>query len=347
MKNSISSIPIQQAYYSAYNAKYNSYYHSNDEFFNDNEVLKLKKLFKKIENSNNTIDKNDIIYTGQLSDIPRFKLKEFINEYSLKRTSKIEFCNCIIISRKVIQECLNQFQYKHIYFVNKNVANEIIESFKKEKVPSKNINLDKYFYVEDIKNLSPKHQNNITYESGFIVSMYRNNKLNHFYTILNTLLNNPNIKIIFDEDLFTSLNKDCIELTDEYESVLREMLFSKDKSNLKLAIEMIANLTMNSLTILKLAFLLNEFHQSNPKGEITQYSQTNRNLKTLLNIFKSKSIFWSNEDWKTFASGMKKNCTTKEEDEIVKKFIINNLNNEFNSTIEGLKIEDIKFVKLK
>ena len=39
---------------------------------------------------------------------------------------------------------------------------------------------------------------------------------------------------MFDEDLFIELNKEGIELDDEYHQTLRDMLFSKDDSNVKI-----------------------------------------------------------------------------------------------------------------
>lgn len=325
----------------------------NEKFINEEQISIYNDIIEKIKHSTNKITSKDIIYTGGLSDVPRFKLKEYINEHKIKRTSRIEQSTCIIISRKIFDEVSNIFKVKDYTFINENLAKDINNS-----INWKNGNIDPlpnalnknqfYYYPYDKSGLltskkwGSKFTNNSYDLKGCVIDLYRNNKLITFAELIIFLNNNPTIKIVFDETLFESLNQEGIELDDDYESTLRDMIFSQDPSNVKLGVEMISNLVINDYTILKIALLLNEFIQNRKLTELTTYSQTNRNFKTVLNVLKTKKIFW-NVEWKTFAAGLRKNFNQGIEGEAVKLFIINNLNEEFNETVGGFKIEDIKF----
>jgi hypothetical protein len=325
----------------------------NERFINEEQINIYNDIIEKIKHSTNKITSKDIIYTGCLSDVPRFKLKEYINENKIKRTSRIEQSTCIIISRKIFDEVSIIFKVKDYTFINENLAKDINNSINWE---NQNINpfpsaFDKnqfYYFPHDKSSLltskkwGSKFTNNSYDVKGCIIDLYRNNKLITFTELIIFLHNNPTIKIVFDEVLFESLNQEGIELDNDYESTLRDMIFSQDPSNVKLGVEMISNLVINDYTILKISLLLNEFVQNRKLTELTAYSQSNRNFKTILNILKTKKIFWIAE-WKTFAAGLRKNFNKGIEGEAVKLFIINNLNKEFNKQVDGFKIEDIKF----
>ena len=319
-----------------------------------NNILNIIANVKQIENK---ISSKDVIYTSNLSDIPRFKLKEYIKENNIKRTSKIKQSTCIIISKKIFNELIVNFKLNNCTFVNEQFAlkinNSITNSNRKlEDQFSEAYDKNQHYYLsEDRSNLeqlkkSKKWGNDYINSSyvleGCTLNLYRSSKFKDFIKLLFFLLDNPKIKIVFDETLFETLNKEGIELDNDYESTLRDIIFSKDLTNIKLGVEMMSNLVINDLTILKISLLLHEFIQRRRVTDITTYAQSNRNFKTILNIFKSKQIFW-NSEWKMFASSLRKNFNQGKEGEAVKVFIINNLNREFNQNGKGFKIEDIKF----
>lgn len=340
------------------NKNNNSFYlgwGGDERFINENQTNINNNIIEKIKYSTNKLSSKDIIYTGCLSDIPRFKLKEYINENKLKRTSRIEQSTCIIISRKIFDELSNIFKLNNFTFVNESFAKEISNSIgwnnsSIDPLPQAS-NKNQFYYMKnehsiDTLKVSKKLGNDFINNSydvkGCIIDLYRNSKLITFIELILFLHNNPKIKIIFDETLFESLNQEGIELDSDYESTLRDMIFSNDPSNIKLGVEMISNLVINNYTILKISLLLNEFIQDHKPTELTTYSQTNRNFKTVLNVLKTKKIYW-NSDWESFASGLRKNFNQGIEGEAVKVFVINNLNTEFSKIKEGLRIEDIKF----
>jgi len=376
IKNSILKTSIiNQANYNSNNDSI-TYNHWGKSFYFDSlQISKLKlKISQLLENSN-TINSSDLIYTNSSSDIPRFKLKEFMKEKGISRTSRVEQSTCILLSKKLVQELkeMNQlFDNKEtIYFVSEELANILYNKwsndnnyYNKPEKPSSNVDkwlyLPKYYlepavsrnksYVTDLVN-SKKYgkyvSTHFTKEEVHMID-HRNKKWVDLLDTINFLYENPNIKVVFDEDLFKDLNKEGMVLDSDIESTLKDMIYSKDKDNIKLGLEMISNLEVNDYTLYKMSLLFNNFINMgndrinrNNRAQITQLANTNRNLKTLLNTFKSKDIYWD-RDWKMFASGLIKNFRGTEHEILIKEYFIDKLNNEFKS-LSGVKIEDIKF----
>ncbi len=77
--------------------------------------------------------------------------------------------------------------------------------------------------------------------------------------IINFIYNNPNIKVVFDEDLISDLNKEGVQLDNEIENTLKDMIYSKDAANIKLGLEMLSNLEINDYTLYKISLMLNNF----------------------------------------------------------------------------------------
>jgi hypothetical protein len=184
------------------------------------------------------------------------------------------------------------------------------------------------------------YNNNIHTTEGVIFKTYRENKLVELVTLIAKQVDriiNGDVKFVFDEDLFVELNKEGIELDDEYLQTLRDMLFSKDETNIKLGFEMMSNLVLNQSTLLTIAFLLNEmFHTT--KFRPSYYTNNNSNLKGLLKLLRTKSIMWE-RDWKSFGTGLRLNFKTGKEGDIVRKFLLDNINREFklsNSAAEAI-----------
>lgn len=375
IKNSTLKIKyVQEASYSHWNDEINYSYWSKNILFDPLQINKLKLKINQLLETNNKISNTDIIYTGQFSDIPRFKLKEFMFENKIKRTSRIEQSNCILLSKKLLQELINGEIFKdkkEVYFLNKEFADSVYHEWiildKKNKnknryndVPEKpETDLDTWLYLDvgyvdnqtnSLKTSKKYNKYILTHlQKEEIISIYhKNKKTAEFLDIVNYLYENPNIKVVFDENLFSELNKEGISLDSDIEITLKDMIYSKDKSNIKLGLEMISNLEINDHTLYKISLLLNNFinigndkqNRSN-KGIITQLTMNNRNLKTLLNTFKSKEIYWD-KDWRLFTSGLIKNFKNTEHEILIKEYFIDKLNNEF-TFLSGVKIKDIKF----
>ena len=340
-----------------------NYWSDNTSFINDNDSAQLQMALKLITKSGSTkINPNDVIYATKASDIPRFKLKEFIKENKLKKTSRAGMASVFIINKGYFYDLMKRLKYGEHYFLNEDFAKkyhvEILGATSIRSDGRELISLYKHYqdknnfmYIEsrpnDLKDTFKRNagseklfNDNIHITKGTIFSVYREAKL---VDLLSLICNNASniisgkIRVVFDEDLFVTLNKEGIELDDEYLQTLRDMLFSKDDANVKLGFEMMSNLVVNDHMLLSTSFLLNELvHQT--RFRPSYYTNNNTNLKALLKVLKTKGIAWE-RDWKTFGTGLRNNFKTGIEGDVVKKFLLDNINREFkisNSAAESL-----------
>ena len=361
MLNSIAKIRFSNYYKNGknnYGFKQVGYWNDSNSFVNEKDSIILQKALNIITKSDPIqIGGKDIIYATKASDIPRFKLKEFIKEKNLKKTSRAKMANIFIMNKGMFLDLIKALDYGDHYFVNEEHAicghrlwgeggnwETCIKQFNSYK------DRNNYWLVEKDRScwkdmfkdssLEQLFKNNTHTTKGTLLSVYREQKLIDLLSIITDNVNDiisGKKKIVFDEDLFVELNKEGIELDDEYLQTLRDMLFSKDNSNVKLGFEMMSNLVLNESTILSISFLLNELiHTTSFRP--SYYTNNNTNLKALLKLLKTKGIAWE-RDWKTFGTGLRKNFKTGKEGAIVKKFLLDNINREFklnNSAAESL-----------
>ena len=340
-----------------------NYWSDNTSFINDKDSAQLQTALKLITKSESTkINPNDIIYATKASDIPRFKLKEFIKENKLKKTSRAGMASVFIINKGYFYDLIKRIKYGEHYFLNEDFAKkhhvEILGATSIKSDGRELISLYKHYqdknnfmYIEsrpnELKDTFKRNtgsekmfNDNIHITKGTIFSVYREAKLVDLLSLIcdhSSSIISGKIRVVFDEDLFVTLNKEGIELDDEYLQTLRDMLFSKDDANVKLGFEMMSNLVVNDHMLLSTSFLLNELvHQT--RFRPSYYTNNNTNLKALLKVLKTKGIAWE-RDWKTFGTGLRNNFKTGIEGDVVKKFLLDNINREFkisNSAAESL-----------
>ena len=361
MLNSITKIRFSSYYKGGktiFGFRQAGYWNENTSFIDEKDSIQLQKALKLITKSEPIqIGGKDIIYATKASDIPRFKLKEFIKEKNLKKTSRAKMANIFIMNKGMFLDLIKKLDYDEHYFVNEDHAisshrlwgdggnwENCIKQFNSYK------DRNNYWLVEKDRSgwkdlfqdssLEQLFKNNTHTTKGTLLSVYREQKLIDLLSVITDNVNDivsGKKKIVFDEDLFVELNKEGIELDDEYLQTLRDMLFSKDDSNVKLGFEMMSNLVLNESTILSISFLLNELIHTT-KFRPSYYTNNNTNLKALLKLLKTKGIAWE-RDWKTFGTGLRKNFKTGKEGAVVKKFLLDNINREFklnNSAAESL-----------
>ena len=331
---------------------------SSHYFINQTDSKEIQDVLKLILKSPQyTPSKGEIIYASKASEIPRFKLKEFIKEKELKKTSRYNYSDYIIVNKGYLMELIKEFKFGEYTFIKKDFVDENINKWKKDRdivheVLKENSDrnlmaiIDEYTVKDIHKTLAKypaeikKYEDNTYKVKGTFISLYRNERLRNLLTIINEQkedIKSGRVKIVFDEDLFVELNKEGIELDDDYLQSLRDMLFSKDQTNIKLGFEMMSNLVLNQPTILSISFLLNELiHTTNFRP--SYYTSSNTNLKSLFKLLRTKGIYWE-RDWKTFGTGLRNNFKTGKEGDIVKKFLLDNINREFklsNTAAESL-----------
>ena len=327
-------------------------------FINQSDSKEIQDVLKLILQSQNTVNKGDIVYASKASEIPRFKLKEFIKDKGLKKTSRYNHADVVIVNKGYMMELLKEFKFGEYTFIKGDFVEANVKNWAKDrgKYISKIISetkdmslvamIDTYTAKEVHKQLAKypdeikKYESNTQQMKGTFISLYRNERLKNLLSILYELkdvIKSGRVRIVFDEDMFVELNKEGIELDEEYLQTLRDMLFSKDTANVKLGFEMMSNLVMNQPTILSISFLLNELiHTTSFRP--SYYTNSNSNLKSLFKLLRTKGIYWE-RDWKTFGTGLRNNFKTGKEGDIVKKFLLDNINREFkisNSAAESL-----------
>jgi hypothetical protein len=305
------------------------------------------------------LKKGTTIYASKASEIPRFKLKEFIKDNNLKKTSRHKYSDVIIVNKGYFNELIKYIKIgehdfctefhtksKIKYLMSKiNNNNKVVNTWNNATnfnmlgyIRTNKSNLEKE--LKKSLSIRNEYEKSVHSELGVIFNFYREHRLVELLTMLvdnKDRIKKGLVKFIFDEEFFVELNKEGIELDDEYLQTLRDMLFSSDKANIKLGFEMMSNLVINQPTLLSIAFLLNEL-TTTTGFRPSYYTSSNSNLKSLLKMFKTKNIHWD-RDWKTFGTGLRINFKDGKEGEIVKKFLLDNINREFklsNSAAESL-----------
>jgi len=335
----------------------------NDDFFiKEKDSAIFEKVLKNIANSKNTIKTGDTVYASKASEVPRFKLKEFIKDNKLQKTSRYAYADVIIMNRGYFIDLNKKLKSGEYTFVkgdfvmkeqkkwSKNSYGNRVDYLSRVLTNSKtgdDICMIDEYCKSNLNSIFAKHPtektkyDNNTYNlKGIFINLYREAKIADLIGLIydrqQDILSGK-CRIIFDEDLFVEMNKEGIELDDDYLQTLRDMLFSSDKANVKLGFEMMSNLVIDQPTLLSMAFLLNElFHTTTFRP--SYYTSSNSNLKSLLKVFKTKGIAWE-RDWKTFGTGLRLNFKDGKEGEIVKKFLLDNINREFklsNTAAESL-----------
>lgn len=321
---------------------------------NDQEREDYIKQINKILSQPKNLNFGKTIYTSSLSSIQRFKFKEYIASKKLKRTSRQEYCDTIIVDKTIFDNTLK--------FLNKLSKSNIIRNVQDEKLYNdfaryvrnniyRGLNLPLsqrnllVLLPDDINVIHNKDvkrfiQNNYV-EQVHYCSLYREKNIENAILLLDFLKTHPNVNIIFDEYLLEELNSDGIDLDKEYIDTLENMFNSNQNDNIKLAIEMLSNVNLekNSLTI---ALLLNKYQRVFDHGKgITPSSMSS--FKAIDKYYKSRGIVWKT-DWRLFSNGLYKNYGTDPECKaVIENFVLKNIN-DILKTNSQFKIESFNLV---
>lgn len=149
---------------------------------------------------------------------------------------------------------------------------------------------------------------------------------------LNFLIENKD-RVIFEEDILTTVKSNEVELTDEYLDTINSMFESKEQDNIDLALEMMSqvDLELNYLTI---ALTLNRYLPMFVWGSGLSIKK-HRNFKPIDAFLKSKNIDYENNPSVFYKSILSK-AETEKEKEIVKTSIKGYINQHL-----GIKVKDI------
>ena len=88
--------------------------------------------------------------------------------------------------------------------------------------------------------------------------------------LLDYIKSNPNVNIILDEDVLCELNKDSIELDEEYLNILDNMFESREQDNINIALEMLSNIDIEK-NLLTVSLFLNKHNEKIQLGVRNNY----------------------------------------------------------------------------
>ena len=327
---------------------YNSVIMLNDEE-RSNYINQVKNLIFQPKQLNF----GNLVYTGNTCSVPRFKLKQYFADNKIKRTSRQEYCDTIIIDKNYLINVLKILEEDYtlpvIYDGNINLIKDALE----RHVKKNNSN----WYTESVEKVIPK----LTSENTFIqlypdyaswtepefknlinssdikniwcYTLYRDKTVGDMMEMLDFLTQHPNVNIIFDEYILELLNSDGIELDDEYLDTLHNMFASKQNDSIRLAIEMLSNVNLekDSLTI---ALLLNKYQEVFNHGSGITPSSMN-SFKAIDKYYRSRGIKWKT-DWRPFSKSLYKNYSYNSEyKKVIEDFVRRNINQYLNEYTTG------------
>ena len=323
------------------NFLYHSYNHSKegDIYFTENEKKDYEKLINSLLNQKVNTTLNGKIYLGKLSSLPRHKIKDYFKENKVSKTSRLDQSDTIILNKEHLVEFNKMFEsgsswYRlkpcKIYRFDSEHDKEYIENYSKSYYNGSIIHDEPFTIMirEDNKNkITPKLVNFLQgkkSEDVFYKNLYREKNLVEVHNYLEYILKNPNVKVIFDENIMDPLNEDGFELDEEYLTTLDGMFESKSQDNINLALEMLSNVNIekNSLTI---ALFLNKHRSKFSWGSGLSITKNN-SFKSTLKYFKSKDIDFES-DWRSFSANLYKlHKDNPKNIEIINEFIQQNIN---------------------
>lgn len=321
----------------------------NNISIRNEEYSFYKSLLEDIINSKFNSNLKGKVYLGKLSDLPRHKIKEHFNTNNVKKTSRLEQSETIILNKKHLVEfskLFNQSSSYHslskskVYIINKEEDKKFLisEFFKPNNYDKKKLENGAKYYKDfpllvtvneedEIRGIPPilkQFLSNKECQSLYIKKLYRNSKFLEIVNIINYVKSNPHVNLIFDEDFLLTLNKDGFELDEEYLDTLNSMFASKSQDNINLALEMLSNINIekHSLTI---ALLLNKHNRVFSWGSGLSLNN-NKSFKSILKHFESKNISFGS-DWRSFIINLYKlHKDNPENVKIIQEFTRQNIN---------------------
>lgn len=298
--------------------------------FTEQERTNYLTFLDSIINQPKSVDLSGKTYTGKLSNVPRHKLKEYFETTNGKKTSRVEQCDNIIIDKV------------HIIALYKQIKKLSLESYFKINQTPENYKLLKSLTPDSHKTGWNNNKNNtlpldrmkfLDEDNLFIHDdFYLNNPISftlkefiskqtsleryvctevwgggknliNTYILLESVIKNPNIKIVFDDDILETLNSDGIELDKDYLTTLDNMFNSNDQDNINMALEMLSNVNIEKDS-LKIALLLNK-HIDKFNWGSGKSINNHKSFKSIIKYYNTKNINFRS-DWIRFSLSLYK-----------------------------------------
>jgi hypothetical protein len=313
-------------------------YNEENIFFTPQESKNYENLVNSLLNQKVDTSLTGKVYLGKLSSLPRHKIKDYFKENKIIKTSRLDQSDTIILNKEYLIEFNgifnSDYSWQHLkpcktYTFTSEQDKDYLKS--SSKIWHSNLNPFYPFIIliEDDDRDKPTSKlinflQNKKPEDLLYKTLYRGKNLVEVHNYLEYILKNPNVKVVFDENIMDPLNEEGFELDEEYLTTLDGMFESKLQDNINLALEMLSNVNIekNSLTI---ALFLNK-HKSKFIWGSGLSINTNNSFKSTLKYFKSKNINFDH-DWRSFSANLYKlHKSNPKNIEIINDFIQQNIN---------------------
>jgi hypothetical protein len=205
-------------------------------------IEKYKNIYQK--NANNKLQNNSTVHFSPLSNLPRYKYNNYIqeNKLNIKKVRTKDKIDSLIISHTLISE---------YYFSNINDRKYYMVPPSLLKLKGTQENIKSYFVredrVEEVKQLSPSLYQQLiecpSFTGSVITDGWGATQGYALFEYFSTLINNydsSSYNIIFDESINKEINQGLVVDIDTFDT-LYNMLASANKDNWSLALEIIAN----------------------------------------------------------------------------------------------------------
>jgi hypothetical protein len=304
-----------------------------EEYIDETDTQKLLTFISTISDKVPKMKKGLNILIDKNSDIPRPKLKEFINDNGYKKVTLSSKADIIAIRRETAD---------YIKGLGLKVVQKLSDS------DAANITSGKYEYALYSTNESGMDQEyfdvkgRCTSLKGMFFSGYRNKKMNEQIDFLFSLIDSKKT-IVYDDVLMSEMNIDGLDLDDDIYGTLEGMLKSADGATFNLGIEMLSNVNLEN-NLFNISRLLNDTYNSTHR--LNSLSQIkNKNFKALLNYVESHGIRW-NQKWESFGMSMYKRFKDNPGHKAaIKEYLMKCINKQFSqmNTTDIEEVVDIVF----
>ena len=165
------------------------------------ELITVIDLIKQQANPN--LKKGTLVYASKASEIPRFKLKEFIKDNNLKKTSRQKYSDVIIVNKGYFNELVKAIKIGEHDFCTeyhtkgklKNIINKIDRVNNTVTTYNNATNFNMLAYIRTNKDslerelkkslaIRQEYEQSVHSENGVIFNFYREHRLVELLTML-------------------------------------------------------------------------------------------------------------------------------------------------------------------
>lgn len=319
--------------------KNNSYYYTEFYYIRE-ELINALPLDDLLNHKSNKLDPKDKVYFTKSSTIPRYKLKDYLEQAKIEinKTNRIAFADTYVVGLNTYKTFIYNKDSIQTYFV---VPVDDIVPYTERGFKTKAFdnNVQTVLVPHHFKDSNHSFTSLSNYPTVQIIPISKgwgNAKTNDILDSFVHIANKQTVpKLVFDETLLEDCNSGIVIDEDIYDN-LRGMLSGKNTDNISMAMEIMSNSEYETSKVY-LLMLLNEFGNTSLK----RVAKTT-NYQSLLNYFIEYRDIMGNT-WERFSDHMlSKVCKTDIDIELIRKYILDRFNNFLKNSKTKFKLEDIK-----